>query len=550
MLYQSDTLSLNWIEEGIAELVFNAPGPINKLDIATINSLDTAVKIAAQHSSLKGVLLSSRKAAFIVGADINEFHSLFALPPEELMKWLTFANSIFSRLEDLPVPTLSAINGYALGGGCECILATDFRIAAPDARIGLPETKLGIIPGFGGTVRLPRLLGADNAMEIIATGKNLTAHDALKIGLVDAVVEQAQLHDSARSMLHAAIRGELDWSVRRKVKQTPLKLSKIEATMSFNTAKAQVLLTAGGHYPAPLKAVETISRTAPLNRDEAIVFESRTLTTLASSQQAQALTGIYINDHYVKNKAKKLTSDVTLPQKIAILGAGIMGGGIACLAASKGVPVLMKDINSAALELGINEAAILLNKQLIRGKINGVKLATTISHINTTLNYAGFDEADIVVEAVVEDPEIKNKVFTETEACLKEDAILVSNTSSIPITVLARALKKPEQFCGMHFFNPVHRMPLVEVIRGEKTADSTIARVMAWSCEMGKVPVIVNDCPGFFVNRVLLPYLAGFSFLVRDGADFRQIDRVMEQQFGGPMGPAKLLDVIGTMHNR
>lgn len=197
MLYQSETLKLHWLENGIAELVFDAPGSVNKLDTQTVANLGETLVVLEKQSELKGLLLRSAKAAFIVGADITEFLSLFNEPPEKLHQWLVFANDIFNRLEDLPVPTIAAINGYALGGGCECILATDFRVASPEARIGLPETKLGIMPGFGGSVRLPRLLGADSALEIIAAGKDIIAKDALKVGLVDAVVASEKLVDAA-----------------------------------------------------------------------------------------------------------------------------------------------------------------------------------------------------------------------------------------------------------------------------------------------------------------------------------------------------------------
>ncbi|WP_411705337.1 fatty acid oxidation complex subunit alpha FadB [Edaphovirga cremea] len=551
MLYQGETLHVDWLEDGIAELVFDAPGSVNKLDTHTVASLGKAIDVLEKLSGLKGVLLRSSKAAFIVGADITEFLSLFDAPAEKLHQWLTFANGIFNRLEDLPVPTISAINGYALGGGCECILATDFRIATPDARIGLPETKLGIMPGFGGSVRLPRLLGADSALEIIAAGKDVGAKEALKVGLVDAVVNPDKLVDGALSMLHQAIAGKLDWRAYRQPKLDPLKLSAIEAAMSFTIAKGMVLQTAGKHYPAPLTAVKTIEAAAKLGRADALKLETNSFVPLAGSNEARALVGIFLNDQYVKGKAKKLAKEVTAPKQAAVLGAGIMGGGIAYQSASKGVPVLMKDISEKSLELGMNEAAKLLNKQLERGKLSGLKMAQVLSTIQPTLNYSGIECAQIVVEAVVENPKVKAAVLAETEALLNEETVLASNTSTIPINQLAAALKRPENFCGMHFFNPVHRMPLVEVIRGEKTSDKTIATVVAYAISMGKTPIVVNDCPGFFVNRVLFPYFAGFSLLMRDGADFRQIDKVMEKQFGWPMGPAYLLDVVGidTAHH-
>ena len=551
MLYQGETLSLDWLEDGIAELVFDAPGSVNKLDTQTVASLGDALTVLEQQPQLRGLLLSSRKSAFIVGADITEFLSLFAAPAEKLTQWLAFANGIFNRLEDLPVPTVSAISGYALGGGCECVLATDFRIATPDTRIGLPETKLGIMPGFGGSVRLPRLLGADSALEIIAAGKDIDAAQALKLGLVDAVVAAEKLHGAALSVLKEAVAGKQAWRERRQPKLEPLKLSKIEAAMSFSTAKALVMQTAGKHYPAPITAVKTIEAAAGMGRDAALQLETAAFVPLARSNEARALVGIFLNDQAVKAKAKKLTRDVETPKQAAVLGAGIMGGGIAYQSAWKGVPVVMKDISEKSLALGMGEAAKLLNKQLARGKIDGIKLASVISTIQPTLHYAGFDRVDVVVEAVVENPRIKAAVLAETESHIRPDTILASNTSTIPISQLAEALTRPENFCGMHFFNPVPRMPLVEVIRGNKTADATIAKVVAWASKMGKTPIVVNDCPGFFVNRVLFPYFAGFSLLLRDGADFRQIDRVMEKQFGWPMGPSWLLDVVGidTAHH-
>ncbi|WP_313482004.1 fatty acid oxidation complex subunit alpha FadB [Atlantibacter hermannii] len=551
MLYKGDTLYVNWLEDGIAELVFDAPGSVNKLDTATVASLGHALDVLEKQSELKGLLLRSEKAAFIVGADITEFLSLFLVPQEQLSQWLHFANSVFNRLEDLPVPTLSAVNGYALGGGCECVLATDYRVATPDLRIGLPETKLGIMPGFGGSVRLPRLLGADSALEIIAAGKDVGADQALSIGLVDAVVKPEKLVEGALSVLRQAIKGELDWKAKRAPKLEPLHLSKIEATMSFTIAKGMVMQTAGKHYPAPITAVKTIEAAATLGREEALKLENQSFVPLAHTPQARALVGIFLNDQYVKSLAKKQSGTVETPKQAAVLGAGIMGGGIAYQSAWKGVPVIMKDINDKSLTLGMTEAAKLLNKQLERGKINGLKMAGVISTIHPTLVYAGFERVDVVVEAVVENPKVKKAVLAETEDKIRPDTVLASNTSTIPISELASALKRPENFCGMHFFNPVHRMPLVEVIRGEKTSDDTIAKVVAWASKMGKTPIVVNDCPGFFVNRVLFPYFAGFSQLLRDGADFRQIDKVMEKQFGWPMGPAYLLDVVGidTAHH-
>ncbi|WP_318496398.1 fatty acid oxidation complex subunit alpha FadB [Photobacterium leiognathi] len=551
MIYQGETLSVSYLEDGIAELSLNAQGPVNKFNISTLESFNQALNALYQQPDLKGLIITSAKEAFIVGADITEFLGLFAEPEAELSQWLSHANDIFNKLEDLPVPTLSAINGYALGGGCECVLATDFRVADTKARIGLPETKLGIMPGFGGTVRLPRLIGADSAMEIITAGKDKKAQDALKLGLVDAVVEPDNLKCAALAMIKSAIDGKLDWQQRRQQKQAPLGLNKIEATMSFTTAKGMVAKVAGKHYPAPMAAVTTIEQAARCSRDEALTIENQHFVKLAKTDVAEALVSIFLNDQYIKGQAKKATKAAKPTDHAMVLGAGIMGGGIAYQSALKGTPVLMKDIAEASLTLGMTEAAKLLNKKLERGRIDGLTMASVLSSITPSLHYAGADSVDVVVEAVVENPKVKAAVLADVESQVSDDTVIASNTSTIPINLLAQSLKRPENFCGMHFFNPVHRMPLVEIIRGEKTSQQTIDRIVAYAAKMGKSPIVVNDCPGFFVNRVLFPYFAGFSLLLQDGADFVQVDKVMEKQFGWPMGPAYLLDVVGidTAHH-
>ncbi|HCM1081469.1 TPA: fatty acid oxidation complex subunit alpha FadB [Vibrio parahaemolyticus] len=552
MIYQADTLQVKEIQDGIAELSFCSPKSVNKLDLATLESLDKALDALTSHQGLKGLMLTSDKDAFIVGADITEFLGLFAKTDAELDQWLQFANSIFNKLEDLPVPTISVLKGHTLGGGCECVLATDMRIGDKTTSIGLPETKLGIMPGFGGCVRLPRVIGADSAMEIITQGKACRADEALKIGLLDAVVETDALYESALQTLTSAINEKIDWQARRKQKTSPLTLSKLESMMSFTMAKGLVAQKAGPHYPAPMTAVITIEEGARFARNEALDIERKYFVKLAKSEEAKALVGLFLNDQYIKSIAKKAAKSASKDtERAAVLGAGIMGGGIAYQSALKGVPVLMKDIAQPSLDLGMTEASKLLNKRLAQGRIDGFKMAGILASITPSLHYAGIENSDVIVEAVVENPKVKAAVLSEVESHVGEDTVITSNTSTIPINLLAQSLKRPENFCGMHFFNPVHRMPLVEIIRGEKTSDETINRVVAYAAKMGKSPIVVNDCPGFFVNRVLFPYFGGFSMLLRDGADFTKVDKVMERKFGWPMGPAYLLDVVGidTAHH-
>ncbi|GGZ09123.1 fatty acid oxidation complex subunit alpha FadB [Shewanella fodinae] len=545
MIYKSDTIQVELLDSKIATLRFNSDGSVNKFDRKTLASVSEALDVISATAEIRGLLLTSTKDNFIVGADITEFLELFAQEDKVLLSWLQLANSIFNKLEDLPYPTAAAVNGYALGGGCEVILATDFRIGDNSAKVGLPETKLGIIPGFGGTVRLPRLIGADNALEWITTGKEHRPDDALKVGFLDAVTTPENLQNVALQMLEDAISGKLDWQARRSQKQQALQLNKMEALMSFTTAKGMVFAVAGKHYPAPMAAVGVVEQAASMDREQALQVEHQAFIKLAKTDVAQALIGIFLNDQLVKSKAKKAIKTAHEVQHAAVLGAGIMGGGIAYQSASKGTPIVMKDINDNALTLGLSEAAKLLTAQVERGRSSPQKMAQVLNAITPALDYSAVKQADIVVEAVVENPKVKSAVLAEVEQVLADDAVIASNTSTISIDLLAQNLKQPQRFCGMHFFNPVHKMPLVEVIRGKDTSDSTIATVVAYASKMGKTPIVVNDCPGFFVNRVLFPYFAGFNALIADGADFAVVDKVMEKQFGWPMGPAYLLDVVG-----
>ncbi|CAM4269989.1 fatty acid oxidation complex subunit alpha FadB [Pseudoalteromonas byunsanensis] len=546
MLYKSESFVVDFCKGKIAEFKFCASGSVNKLSQQTLQECAKAFQELSQRGDIDAMVFTSDKDHFIIGADIFEFLPTFQRPEEELVGWIKDATDVFDAIEDLPFPTASAIHGLALGGGCEWLLATDFRLASTSAKIGLPEVKLGIMPGFGGTVRLPRLIGADNAMTWITTGKENRADEALKVGALDGVVAPEKLLDAAISVLEQAVAGKLDWRAKRQVKLEPLKMNRTEQGMSFAMAEGMVLGKTKGHYPAPLMAVKTIKAAANCTRAEAMAIENANFAKLAKTNEAAAQTGIFLADQYIKSVAKKQAKASTLEIKqAAVLGAGIMGGGIAYQSAYKGTPIIMKDINQAALDLGMNEAATILGKKVQRGHMGMEKMVSTLGKIKPTLEERDLDSADIVVEAVVENPKVKQAVLSALEEQLPEGTVLTSNTSTIRIDELASALKHPEHFCGMHFFNPVPKMPLVEIIRGEKTSDATINAVVDYALKLGKSPIVVNDCPGFFVNRVLFPYFAGFSKLVVEGADFTVIDKVMENVFGWPMGPAYLLDVVG-----
>ncbi|WP_323842278.1 MULTISPECIES: fatty acid oxidation complex subunit alpha FadB [unclassified Moraxella] len=546
MIYQSNSITVSRLDDGIVKFHFdNQTESVNKFDKTTNAEFEKAISAVEQASDVKGLVVTSGKNVFIAGADITEFVGYFNQDESEIERWIVEINQVFNRFEDLPFPKVCAINGAALGGGCEMTLVCDYRVISDNATIGLPEVKLGIFPGFGGSVRVPRLIGIDNALEIIATANSLKPMDALKLGLVDAVVTADNLEKSAIDLVKKCINGELDWQARHAEKINPVKLSELEQKMAFNSAKGVLFSKANpAQYPAPKIALDTIEQHVNLPRNEALKIEAKGFAKSAKTPQATALVGLFLNDQVVKKLAKTHSKNAHDIQKSAVLGAGIMGGGIAYQSAVKGLPIIMKDIKSEQLELGMNEASKLLSKQVERGKLTPAKMGEMLSRIQPTLNYGDFKDVDIVIEAVVENPKVKHSVLQEVEELVKDDAIIASNTSTISITYLSSVLKRPENFVGMHFFNPVHRMPLVEVIRGEKSSEKAIATTVALAQKMGKVPVVVNDCPGFLVNRVLFPYFGAFDLLLKDGADFVQIDKTMEK-FGWPMGPAYLIDVVG-----
>ncbi|GLS27405.1 fatty acid oxidation complex subunit alpha FadB [Marinibactrum halimedae] len=546
MIYSGNSIKVTLLDNGVAELQFDLQGEsVNKFNQATLEELREVGQTLSKSSDVKGLLVTSAKDCFIVGADITEFGAGFSRSEEEIAKSVEDVNTnIFNVIEDLPFPSATAINGVALGGGLEMALCTDYRVLAEGVKIGLPEVKLGIMPGFGGTVRLPRIIGADNAIEWIAAGKEARTEEALKVGAVDAVVSADKVREAALDLVNKAIAGDFDWQARREEKKGPLKLNDTEALMVFETSKAYIAGQAGKHYPAPVTAVKSMQKAAKESRDEALKSEAYGFVKLAKTDVSRHLINLFLSDQALMKKAKTVSSDASAVEQAAVLGAGIMGGGIAYQSAYKGTPIIMKDINQAGIDLGLNEASKLLSKLQSRGRISAEKMANILNSITPSLSYGDFDKVDLVVEAVVENPKVKHAVLSEAEDKISEDTILTSNTSTISIDHLAEPLKRPENFLGMHFFNPVHKMPLVEVIRGAKTSDEAVAKTVNYALAMGKKPVVVRDCPGFLVNRILFPYMGAFMQLLRDGADFVKVDKIMEN-FGWPMGPAYLCDVVG-----
>jgi 3-hydroxyacyl-CoA dehydrogenase/enoyl-CoA hydratase/3-hydroxybutyryl-CoA epimerase/enoyl-CoA isomerase len=545
MLFSGKAFTLT-SDAQIATLVFDSQiDTLNVFNRLALTELDEALTILEGLSDLRGLLVcSGKQGSFVAGADITEFLSYFSGPDAELGGMLQHVNALFNRVEDLPFPTVACVNGDAQGGGMEICLACDFRVATSSARFGLPEVKLGIMPGWGGTVRLPRLIGVDNAVEWMCTGNAKRAKAALKDGAIDAVVADDNLTVAAMAIIDQCTDGSLDIAARRQLKQQPLKLSDMELTLAIESAKGVVGAKAGPHYPSPLTIIDTIAGHARKVRDQALPLESASFVKLAKTDVAESLVGIFLKDQSLKRLAKQHQKAASPVSRSAVLGAGIMGGGVAYQSASNGVPIVMKDIRQEALDDGLEEAGTLLKKQVMRGKLKPEGVGDVLNAITPVLSYGEFDGVDLVVEAVVENPDVKQSVLAEVESHVSDDTIITTNTSTISVNLLSKALKRPENFCGMHFFNPVHRMPLVEVIRADSSSDKAIATTVAYAAAMKKTPIVVNDCPGFLVNRILFAYFGGFNKLVADGADIQLVDKTMER-FGWPMGPAYLMDVVG-----
>jgi 3-hydroxyacyl-CoA dehydrogenase/enoyl-CoA hydratase/3-hydroxybutyryl-CoA epimerase/enoyl-CoA isomerase len=546
-MFEGNTLSLTTLDNDYAEIKFDSQsGSVNKFNAETLAELRQAMDMLKQQQGIKGLLLSSGKSVFVVGADITEFKGMFSASKEQFVEAAYVVNELFSEIEDLPYPSVAAINGFALGGGFEVCLACDCRVISSKAAIGLPETGLGIIPGWGGTVRLPRLIGYTDAVQWIVSGQQQKPAAAQQAGAVDVIAEPEELRTESLKVLQEMVDGTRDYEARRLQKTSPLTLSGAELEAAASNYRAAVVGKLGSHYPAQLKAIDLVAGAASLGRDEAVRRENVAFYEISQTAQARALVGLFLNEQYVVKLAKnRAVAHKPEPIKTAgVIGAGIMGGGIAYQNAIRGYSVVMKDIAQPALDLGIDEATKLLSKSVSRGKLTEDKAQQLLSSISPTLVDSDINGCEILVEAVVELEVVKMQVLAAAEALLPTTSIMTSNTSTISINRLAEPLQRPENFCGMHFFNPVHAMPLVEIIRGEHTSDATVAAVCTYALGLGKKPIVVNDCPGFLVNRVLFAMLFGLEIMISEGADFQQIDKVMEG-WGLPMGPAYLMDVIG-----
>lgn len=540
----------------IAILTFDLPNEkVNKLSTPVMAELKTHLEKLKSSSNYKMLVFKSAKPKiFIAGADIEEIKELKTV--EQVQQAVGSGQEIFNLIEDLPMPTMALINGACAGGGCELILACDYRIATEDAstRIGLPETKLGILPGFGGCIRLPRVVGLQSALDIILAGKLLNPKKALKIGLVDFVVHANLVEDFASEQIKKIISDGA--KKRRKYFQPRGAVNKLLEgplkSVVFSQAKKGVLKITKGHYPAPLAALDVVRQTAGLDtrsvegRAAALKIERDRFCECAITDVSKNLIHVFYLTEMVKKQTGVSSGVKAKPVKhLGVLGAGTMGGGIAYVAADKGIDVRVKDISHEANAKALKHARYLWAKLASKRVIDNYQLTQKMSLVSTTLDFSGFKNIDLTIEAIVEDMGIKQKVIAQTASQMREDAIIVTNTSSLSVNEMAKGHPHPEFFAGMHFFSPVHKMPLVEVIRGEKSSDETIATVFELAKKMGKMPVVVKDGAGFLVNRLLLPYMAEAAFLLEEGMDVERVDKAYVNSFGMPMGPFELMDSVG-----
>ncbi|HEX8170872.1 MAG TPA: 3-hydroxyacyl-CoA dehydrogenase NAD-binding domain-containing protein [Thermoanaerobaculia bacterium] len=526
-------------EGDLAILWFDLPGEkVNKFSSAVLHEFSALVDRVASMQEVKKLIIASRKRGiFIAGADVQEFTTVTG--PDAAKAYVLLGQQVFTKLSKLPQVTVAAIDGACLGGGCEMAISCDWRVISdsPKAQIGLPEVKLGIFPAWGGTSKLPRLIGLPAALDIILNGKALDGRRAKKAGLVDEVVEPGILLDVARQF---AQRGKRKGGGRAKmyVEGNPIARSVI-----FGKARKAVLAQTHGNYPAPLKAIEVMDYALSSGVERGMQREADEAAALVTNPVAQNLVRLFFQmEESKKDPGSAKAADV---HYVGVLGAGVMGGGIAQIVADKtDAEVRMRDINWKAIGGGMKAASKVWRKKVERRRMTRGEMARKLARITGATDWSGFSRADVVIEAVVENLGIKRQVLAEFEGLAKPTAIFATNTSTIPITQIAAEAKRPENVVGMHFFNPVDRMPLVEVIRGEKTSEAAMVTVANLARKLGKTVVYCNDGPGFVVNRILGPYMNESGFLLEEGNSIESLDKAMVD-FGMPMGPMALLDEVG-----
>jgi len=534
-------------QDRLATLTFDLPG--KRVNIFTA---EVFTELAERIGELAGrtdigclVLLSGKEGTFIAGADVAGIAAV--TDPKLATEASRRGQEIFAAWEALPFPTVAAIRGTCVGGGTELALASTFRVASDrDAvGIGLPEVRLGILPGWGGSTRLPRLIGLAAALDLILTGKNVRARKALKLGLVDALVPDASFAHQVREFALARLDRRRAETRAGGFQAWLLEGNPLGRKIVFDQARKKTLAQTRGHYPAPLRAIEVVRVGLEQGREAGFAAEARTVGGLATSAVSKNLVHVFQLMEGVKKAEARPPGEARRIEQAAVLGAGVMGGGIAQLIAEKAdIPVRMKDIHHQALASGMEHAGGLLRKLVERRRLSRPEMQRKLALLRPSLDYGGFARADLVIEAVVEKLSVKQAVFAEVATQVPAGTVLASNTSSLSIDLIGAKTPDPSRVVGMHFFNPVDKMPLVEVIVGEKTSPEAVATVWDFTRRLGKTPVLVQDGPGFLVNRLLMFYSVEALWLLDEGHRIEDLDRAMED-WGMPMGPFALTDEVG-----
>ena len=528
-------LSLNEGSPGVALLVFDRPGSsANIFDEAALDELEAALDAVEKDRTIKTLIFTSAKPAiFIAGADIK---ALAGARDEEMDRFLERGQNLFTRIENLTAGTAAAIHGACMGGGVELALACDVRVASSGQRtkIGLPETLLGIIPAWGGSTRLPRLIGIKKSLSLILGAKKMAPQYAKKMGVVDDVVPKERLVERCLQLL----------SNPPPRKSFALENSRPAAALAKWLALRGLKKRTRGNYPAPVEAVEVVTAAPRRDLETSLSAERSAVLRLANDPVAGQLTRLF----FLSEKSKKTNAgsagQVPEVRRCAVIGAGVMGAGIAHWTASRRLPVLLKDIDEDAVARGMRTIRKRFREGVNRKIFSKGEAAGLEALISPAAEAVPMKRCDLVIEAAVENMEIKKKIFEDLVSRTRPDTILSTNTSALSVTELASGIENPERVAGLHFFNPVHRMKLVEVIRPELASPETIDACLNFVRTIGKSPVLVKDSPGFLVNRILMPYLIEAGRLIETGVDPAALDRAM-LDFGMPVGPARLLDDIG-----
>ncbi len=538
--------------DGILWFTFDRPGEkVNILTPANLQALRHVLAEVRGRTDVRGVVFNSDKPGmFLAGMDVEQIASV--QDSHTGAEGARLGQAVFARIAELKVPSVCAINGVCLGGGTELALACSFRIASDDrkVKIGLPEVQLGIIPGFGGTQRMPRLIGLQRSLELILTGRQVDARKARKIGLIDQIVPTSYLEREAVRLLKQAS----DRGVAATARSMRSKRGMVDRmTEEFGPLRRYVLGQARKrtaakadpeNYPAPHRAIEAIEAAFTHEPEQGFDREARILGELVPTRTSKNLIWLFQSHTALKGADAGLQASPRRVERLAVLGAGIMGGGIAQLAADKGIPVRLRDLQYDAILSALDTAHGLWKRKVKRKRITPRELNEKMAFIAPTLDDSGMTHVDLVIEAVVENLEIKQKVLADLEQRLDERAVFASNTSSLPISDIAARALHPERVVGMHFFNPVHRMPLIEIIAGRRSSPEALSTVHALAIKMGKVPIVVKDGPGFLVNRILTFYMNEALRLFAEGVPIEAVDRAMKD-FGMPMGPFALFDQVG-----